>query len=230
MLFGHQNDDANQSTQMTPATPTPGVNPLAVDPDTGASLPVAPAEPPMPPETNEPSVLNQPTASAGISLPATDMVTSGTDNTDITDAVVPTSAPAMPTSTDEGSAPFTQTNTALDTASSMPSEPTSAPEPTFDTQAASAPAEPSPSSPLDSNLLSLKQQALAQLEPLVDQLDQTPEEKFRTTMMLIQSTDNHGLIQDAYATAQSITDEKVRAQALLDVINEINYFTQQSKD
>jgi hypothetical protein len=108
-------------------------------------------------------------------------------------------------------------------------ETTAAPEPVFDAQA-----QPNTTSstdgaagPMDDALLNLKQQALAQLEPLVDQLDQTPEEKFRTTMMLIQSTDNQALIQDAYATAQSITDEKVRAQALLDVINEINYFTQQ---
>lgn len=80
-----------------------------------------------------------------------------------------------------------------------------------------------------SDLLSLKQQALEELAPLVGHLDQTPEEKFRTTMMMIQSTDNQSLIQDAFVTAKAIPDEKVRAQALLDVINEINYFTQKNK-
>ncbi|HSW80481.1 MAG TPA: hypothetical protein VLG47_06910 [Candidatus Saccharimonadales bacterium] len=79
-------------------------------------------------------------------------------------------------------------------------------------------------------LLSIKQQALQQLSPLVDHLDQTPEEKFRTTMMLIQAADNQSLLKDAYAAAQKITDEKVRAQALLDVVNEINYFTQHTDD
>ena len=74
-------------------------------------------------------------------------------------------------------------------------------------------------------LLELKQKALNDLGPLVDHLDQTPEEKFRTTMMLIQSTDNESLIKEAYAAATSISEEKVRAQALLDVVNEINYFT-----
>jgi hypothetical protein len=34
------------------------------------------------------------------------------------------------------------------------------------------------------------------------------------------------LVKEAYETAQKITDEKVRAEALLAVINEINYFTQ----
>lgn len=78
----------------------------------------------------------------------------------------------------------------------------------------------------DNSLLDLKQQALQQLSPLVDQLDQTPEEKFRTTMMMIQASDDQSLLKTAYDAAQAITDEKERAQALLDVINEINYFTQ----
>jgi hypothetical protein len=76
-------------------------------------------------------------------------------------------------------------------------------------------------------LMNLKQQALQQLSPLMDQLDQTPEERFRTTMMMIQASDNDGLIKNAYDAALAIPDEKARAQALLDVINEINYFTQQ---
>ena len=79
---------------------------------------------------------------------------------------------------------------------------------------------------VDTGLLELKQQALSELGPLVDHLEQTPEEKFRTTMMMIQSTDNQTLLKDAYAAAQAIPDEKARAQALLDVVNEINYFTQ----
>lgn len=79
--------------------------------------------------------------------------------------------------------------------------------------------------PIIDDLLSLKQQVLSDLEPLVGHLDQTPEEKFRTTMMLIQSTDNDSLIKDAYMAAKDIPVEKIRAQALLDVVNEINYFT-----
>lgn len=79
------------------------------------------------------------------------------------------------------------------------------------------------------DLLVLKQQALNDLGPLVNQLEQTAEERFRTTMMMIQSTDNQDLIKEAYAAAQEIENEKVRAQALLDVVNEINYFTQKSE-
>ncbi len=75
-------------------------------------------------------------------------------------------------------------------------------------------------------LLKLKQQALQSLAPLVDQLQQAPEEKFKTTMMLIQASDNPDLVHEAFDAANNIPDEKGRAQALLDVVNEINYFTQ----
>ncbi|MBX4197461.1 hypothetical protein KW801_02815 [Candidatus Saccharibacteria bacterium] len=86
----------------------------------------------------------------------------------------------------------------------------------------SAPASASP----DPALVSLKEQALNSLAPLVGHLDQTPEEKFKTTMMLIQASDNSSLVKEAYEAANQIADEKARAQALLDVVNEINYFTQ----
>jgi len=84
---------------------------------------------------------------------------------------------------------------------------------------------PPDEAPNAEDLLNLKQEALTQLTPLVDHLDQTPEERFRTTMMMIQSADNAALIKEAYASAQEIKDDKVRAQALLDIVNEINYFT-----
>ena len=77
------------------------------------------------------------------------------------------------------------------------------------------------------DLLGIKQDALQELSPLVGHLEQSAEEKFRTTMMMIQASDDHSLIKTAYDAAKQITDEKARAQALLDVVNEINYFTQQ---
>ncbi len=79
------------------------------------------------------------------------------------------------------------------------------------------------------DLVDIKQSALQQLSPLVSHLDQSAEEKFRTTMMMIQATDDQSLLKQAYESAQKIEDDKARAQALLDVINEINYFTQQGK-
>jgi hypothetical protein len=102
-------------------------------------------------------------------------------------------------------------------------------EESAETESAEPPAaSTSASSTPDDDLLNLKQQALEELSPLVEHLEQTPEEKFRTTMMMIQSTDNQALIKDAYEAAQAIPDDKARAQALLDVVNEINYFTQKN--
>ena len=79
------------------------------------------------------------------------------------------------------------------------------------------------------DLLTIKQEALQALTPLVGQLDQTPEEQFRTTMMMIQASDNHELVRVAYEAAKKISIEKDRAQALLDIVNEINYFTQHTQ-
>lgn len=79
-------------------------------------------------------------------------------------------------------------------------------------------------------LQSLRLSALDELTPLVDQLDQPPEEAFRTIMMLMQASDNPELINQAYVAAKDIKDDKIRAQALLDVVNEINYFTQPKAD
>lgn len=87
-----------------------------------------------------------------------------------------------------------------------------------------------PAAIADDKLIQIKQEALQQLSPLVDHLDQTPEEKFRTTMMMIQASDDQSLVKTAYEAAKGISDDKVRAQALLDIINEINYFTQQSSN
>jgi hypothetical protein len=84
-----------------------------------------------------------------------------------------------------------------------------------------------PAAVADPELLDIKRDALNELTPLVSHLDQSPEERFRTTMMMIQANDNQALIKDAYEAAHAIEDQTARAQALLDVINEINYFTSQ---
>jgi len=99
-----------------------------------------------------------------------------------------------------------------------------------DDVAPEAPNESSPPSPSTnanpSDLLNIKKEALEHLSPLVSKLDQPPEEKFKTLMMMIQASDDQSLVSAAYEAANAIEDEKVRAQALLDIVNEINYFTQ----
>lgn len=77
------------------------------------------------------------------------------------------------------------------------------------------------------DLLDIKQKVLQELSPLVTHLDQSPEEKFRTIMMMIQASDDQELLVGAHEAASHIEDDKARAQALLDIVNEINYFTAQ---
>lgn len=91
------------------------------------------------------------------------------------------------------------------------------------------PRQTSSHSSTDESLLEIKTEALHDLSPLVDQLDLEPEEKFKTVMMLIQTSDDKTLIPEAYELAKNITDKKAKAQALLDVVNEINYFTHQNE-
>lgn len=87
---------------------------------------------------------------------------------------------------------------------------------------------PAPSTPpaTDGSLESVKKDALNELRPLVDKLDLSPEEKFDTYLLLIRSTDDQSLIAPAHAAAATITDEAKKAQALLDIIKEIDYFSQ----
>ncbi len=103
--------------------------------------------------------------------------------------------------------------------------PSPAPDPAAPSEPAASTADSTATAPADNDLLTIKQDALDALAPLVGQLEQSPEEKFRTTMMMIQASDDKALVKAAYEAAQAITDEKIKAQALLDVINEINYFT-----
>lgn len=86
-----------------------------------------------------------------------------------------------------------------------------------------------PTPPPSGDLEDIKRQALLQLSPLVGKLDQTPEEKYKTLMMMIQASDNKDLISAAYDNAQKIEDEKTRAEALLNIVNEINYFNQKDQ-
>lgn len=79
---------------------------------------------------------------------------------------------------------------------------------------------------VSSGLADLQKQAISELAPILGKLDLSNEDKFNTAMMMVQATDNKALLRDAHEAAKAIENEKVRAQALLDIINEINYFIQ----
>lgn len=97
------------------------------------------------------------------------------------------------------------------------------PSPAVTDNSAAAPANMSP------ELESLKKDALSELRPLVDKLTLPADEKFDTLLLIIRSTDDQTLLNEAHEAAKAIEDEAKRAAALLDVIKEIDYFANQPK-
>lgn len=96
-----------------------------------------------------------------------------------------------------------------------------APEPTLPTP----PVVDVPAPTVSGDLESIKKDALNELRPLVDKLNVAPEEKFDTYLLLLRSTDDQALIAPAYEAAHAITDEARKAQALLDIIKEIDWLS-----
>ena len=229
-MFGRSSDDnagTNDQTHLAPsadaaATSAPTVDPAPVPSANGAlNLPEVSEAAAVTNAAPETVISPSSAAPASSELPGEYILTDGpgapaaTASTPVTDIPVNdvTEVPADPTPAAD------------------PVPDNSSPDPSLDPAPDPAPS-PAPAAPVSNDvpgdLSSIKQQALQQLSPLVGHLELAPEEKFRTTMMMLQATDDQDMIKDAYAAAQAIPDEKTRAQALLDVVNEINYFTQQA--
>jgi len=110
----------------------------------------------------------------------------------------------------------------------MPAPQVEDPAPAMAPEAPVAPLSPMPPampSMGGGDLESIKKDALSELRPLVDKLNVAPEEKFDTYLLLLRSTDDQALIAPAHEAARNIADEARRAQALLDVIKEIDYLS-----
>lgn len=235
-MFG--SNDSNQQTNDDPAM-LDNVRQLSQDPaDTAVSTPPSTSPPvnPFPSNsqftpTNVPSTTTPPQDQSA-STPAVQAV----DDPHRAEPAEGFSSIALPVNNDPSPAPDSSTDTADDQSVSAVIQSTSTP--VQETQASdtntssqssdsASDTQQSPQSAPDQNhLAGLKQQALQHLEPLADHVDGTPEEMFKTTMMMIQANDNHTLLEKALEAAKNIEDDKVRAKAMLDVINEINYFSQ----
>ena len=105
-------------------------------------------------------------------------------------------------------------------AATVSEEPVASPMPSY---APSVPTTPT----ISGDLESIKKDAIVALRPLVDKLELAPEEKFDTYLLLLRSTDDKALIAPANEAAKAISDETRRAQALLDIIKEIDYLSGQ---
>lgn len=78
---------------------------------------------------------------------------------------------------------------------------------------------------LGDNLDEVKLEAINELRPIIDKLNLPPDEKFDTYLLLIRCTDDRSLVPPAHEVAKQIEDESRRAQALLDIIKEIEYLS-----
>jgi hypothetical protein len=125
------------------------------------------------------------------------------------------------------------------------------PEPVVQEPAAPTPAQPAPIMPTPTtsvaptilqqtpssgsapmtptDLDQIKMNALKELRPLIDKVQLPPEEMFDTYLMLIRSTDDSSLVRPAHIVAQGIADETRRAEALLEIIKEIDYLSRNNK-
>lgn len=124
---------------------------------------------------------------------------------DTNEEVAPIDTPAEPATTDAATPVETPAIPPMPT----PTEPIMSPTPGVDSG--------------NTELESIKKDALSELRPLVDKLNVSAEEKFDTYLLLLRSTDDKALIAPAHDAAKGIADEARRAQALLDIIKEIDY-------
>lgn len=90
----------------------------------------------------------------------------------------------------------------------------------------SATAEPAACCNLSTSggLSDVQQRAIEDLKPLVDKIQLDDQEKYEVILLLIRSTNDQSLLDPLYRAAREIKDETRRAQALLDVIKEADYF------
>lgn len=224
-MFGHQDDQpapaAADAVHDEPASGTPG-----------AAVPVA-AQPPEPPAVTDPDeeatiVKPEPDEEPDeISVPVPAKAQEPAPAAEPAPAVAPDSSawqhPGTPLNDENEHEPISDI---ISPAGGFPKKP-SYQYPAGATGLSDNADSPDADEATAHELVDIKQQALGELSPLIDKLDLPPEEKFHTIMMMVQASDDQTLVRAAYTAAHSIEDEKARAQALLDIINEVNYFTHQ---
>lgn len=154
---------------------------------------------------------------------------SDSSNSNASDPLLPT-PPPLPTITTDSRTPLPATpppTTSLDPLSPPAPDPSSSPSssPLTLTPPSQQDTPGMPDAPVDPALENIKKDALNELRPLVDKLNISGEEKFDTYLLLLRSTDDKSLLGPAHEAAKAITDETRRAQALLDVIKEIDYLS-----
>jgi len=142
------------------------------------------------------------------------------------------SSQAVPPTTTEDEKPVAEFTPPPDKASTFRIEPEPVAEDTVTNSEPAIlgeehPAPPAPTDPatdqVDEALASVKNKALDELRPLVHKLELPAEKRYDLLMEMIQATDDKTLLDSAYSAATSISDDDLRAQALMEIVNEIEY-------
>lgn len=103
--------------------------------------------------------------------------------------------------------------------------PETEPPAALDVQMTPAPSPVQARTDLGDSLDEVKMEAINELRPIIDKLNLPPDEKFDTYLLLLRCTDDRSLVPPAHEVAKQIEDESRRAQALLDIIKEIEYLS-----
>lgn len=205
-----------------PAMPA-GMPPLPPMPNgaPGAPLPPVPQTPPQPNAFTKPTEPNLPK----IQPDSTGVVPNESAQLPPLPPVGPAPAPAtMPTPLPNMPSPVPNVDTHAKTIDPL----APAPAPLFipdPVEGGATNKDTGESKSTSSDLDAIKRDAISELRPLVGKLQQQPVDRFDTLLMLIRSTDDSSLISEAHRTALDIKDDARRAQALLDIIKEIDYFS-----
>jgi len=79
----------------------------------------------------------------------------------------------------------------------------------------------------DTDLTEVKRRALEALTPLLTQMqDISPERKFDICLSAMRFTDNKDLAESALEAALKIDESGTKAEALVELVNEIDYLSQ----
>lgn len=77
------------------------------------------------------------------------------------------------------------------------------------------------------NLDEVKRRALEALAPTLSSLeDMDPERKYSLCINALRATDNESLAEPALEAALQIADQSTKAEALIEIITEVNYLQQ----
>lgn len=155
------------------------------------------------------ATVSQPPASPAVNSPQIDPIPTGSAADPTAPAITPPTVDTTPT------APATTPAPTIDSPAPSVTEPTVGSIPSTGG---------SVSGKIDHDELEdIKRSALEELKPLIEHVEQSPEERFETVMMMIRSNDDPKLIPTAYEAAKGIENEKTRASALLNIVSEIEY-------